>query len=98
MRSEYKAERKQYIDTYRDAFIKRIGDRLDKIPTANLEKALEKIDALLEKVENNSRMNEEAKQTQLDAILALKEIILDRLEADESDEDVLGILEELITE
>lgn len=98
VREEYKAERKEFIDTYKGVFIKRIGNRLDSIPTANLEKAADRIDAMLEKLEANSSMSEERKQAQIDAILALKEIVEDRIENDESDEDVLETFEDLLSE
>lgn len=94
--SEYKAHRKEYIDTYKGVFIKKIGNRLDKIPTANLEKAAEKIDAMLEKIENNSAMSEERKQSRLDAVIAIKEIVEDRLENDEGDAEILDIIDELL--
>lgn len=94
--SEYKAHRKEYIDIYKGVFIKKIGNRLDKIPTANLEKAAEKIDAMLEKIENNSAMSEERKQSRLDAVIAIKEIVEDRLENDEGDAEILDIIDELL--
>jgi len=96
IRAQYKANRKEQIDTYRDAFVKRIWNRLDNIPTANLEKAAEKIDAMLEKIENDETMSEERKQARLDAVLALKEIVEDRLENDESEEDILEIFSDIL--
>lgn len=79
-RAELKESRKEYIATYKTAFVDRIGDRLDNIPAANLETALEKINAKIDKVEDNENMSDTAKETLMDALFALIEIVELKLE------------------
>lgn len=79
-RAKLKETRKEYISTYKTAFVERIGSRLDNIPASNLEIALEKINAKMDKVEANENMSDNAKETLMDALFALLEIVELKLE------------------
>ena len=78
-REEVREARKEYISTYKTAFVERIGNRLDSVPAAGLEIALEKINAKIEALEENEDMLEEKKESQMDALLALLEIVEDKI-------------------
>lgn len=79
MRTEKKEARKEYISAYKGAFVKRIGNRLDSIPTKNLETALEKINARMDDTEENENMSDGAKEVLMDALFALLEIVEDKI-------------------
>jgi len=98
VRMNAREERAEYIDTYKWAFLERIWNRLDGASADSLEKISERIDMILEKTENNTSMSEEKKQARIDAIMALKEIIEEQLEAAEEDQDALEVVSELISE
>jgi DNA repair exonuclease SbcCD ATPase subunit len=98
-RKDFREERKELIGKYKGAFVKRLGDRLDKIPTDKLAKVSEKIDSLYTKIEDNTTMSEDKKATILSQITALQDIIEERLEdvdAEELeiDEEIEDILED----
>jgi hypothetical protein len=79
LRAEVKEKRKAYISTYKTAFNTRIGNRLDNIPTKNLETALEKINAKMDITEENENMSDQAKEVLMDALFALLEIVEDKI-------------------
>jgi len=78
-REEVREARKEYISTYKGAFVKRIGNRLDNIPAKNLETALEKINTKIEETQENDRMSDAKKESYMDALYALLEIVEDKI-------------------
>ncbi len=94
-RDGFRSDRKGFVKAYKWSFIERIGDRLDKIPVENLDKALEKIESRIESLED-SDMDEERKEARLDAYYALVEIIQDKLDDEETETDIQNILENIL--
>ena len=94
-RAEFRAERSQKVEKYRQAFIGRIGNAIEKMLVEKLEKIDQKIDAMMEKISDNERMSESKKDAYLDQLQALKEIISERLEDIEIDDSRDVDLEDL---
>ena len=84
------------VDKYRMAFVKRLGDRLDNIPAEKLEQIAARIDTLIEKYENNENISDRKKEAMLSALMALKEIIDEKLEGDETTDEVIDAIEDLL--
>jgi hypothetical protein len=76
---------------YKNAFAKRLENRLAKVSIEKLEKVSTKIDVAVENIENSS-MSEFRKEIILSQLAALKEIVIDELEGREGD----ILLEELL--
>ena len=51
---------------------------------------------MIEKIETDDRLSNEAKETKIDAVAALKEIVEERISSLDEDEDVLEMIEELL--
>ena len=97
IRKEYRGERGELVSKYKSSFIKRIGNKLDKIPADKLEKVLDRIDAMEEKYEANDKISDERKDKIIAQLLALKEMIEEKLEEDDTEEDMIDI-EALLSE
>ncbi|MCH2188756.1 hypothetical protein MK079_02935 [Candidatus Gracilibacteria bacterium] len=94
-RQEFRLERQQYVEKYRQAFVQRLGNAIEKIPTEKLEKVDGKIDAMMEKISNNEKLSDDKKDAYLDQLQALKDIIVERLEDIDLDESIEADLEDL---
>ena len=55
-RIEARGKRADMIVKYKEAFVKRLGERIEKIKTSRLEKILPRIDKFLEKIEKNTKI------------------------------------------
>lgn len=95
-RKEFRGERNELVQKYKDSFISRLKNALDKIPDDKLEKVLAKIDAAMEKYEENEKITEERKDKIMSQLIALKEIIEEKIEERDTEEDGLD-LEELLS-
>ncbi len=91
-RKQFRGERWDLIVKYKSAFVKRIGNKLDKISEDKLERLLSKIGQLIEKYENNDKLSDDRKDKVISQLVALQEMIEEKLE-DEDDEDILDIEE-----
>lgn len=98
IREDYRSDRKEYIKKYKKSFVKRLGNALDSIPMEKLEEISERIDTFIEKYESNDAISDTKKNAVLDQLAALKEIIEERLEWDDLEEDVVEMVEDLLAE
>jgi F0F1-type ATP synthase membrane subunit b/b' len=98
IRKEYRQTRNETVTKYRAAFIKRLGNALDRIPNEKLENVLDKIDTLIERYESSENVSEERKDKILGQLIALKEIIEEKLEGDDVEDEVNDLVEELLSE
>lgn len=97
-RKEYRQERNETVQKYRDLFIAKLGNRLESIPNDKLAKVADTIDTLLLKYEENTTLTEEKKDTIMSQLVALKEIIEEKIEGDDLAEEVTGIVDELLSQ
>ena len=88
-RIEYRGERSEIVEKYKTSFVKRIGNRLDSISDGKLEMVLEKIEVLIKKYEENEDISDDRKDKVVSQLVALQEIIEEKLEGVE--EDILDI-------
>ncbi|MDQ7009907.1 MAG: hypothetical protein Q9M94_06455 [Candidatus Gracilibacteria bacterium] len=87
-RIEFRGERNDMVVKYKTAFISKLGTRIEKINDSKLEIILPKIDTLVEKMEKNTRLTEEKRDMIISQLIALKEIIEEKLENSAADVDI----------
>ena len=94
-RKEFREEKKELVGKYKKAFVNKLGNKLEKIPTDRLDAISQKIDGIIEVYSNNTRLSEEKKDALLSQLEALKDIIDDRINESEVEEelDIEAILE-----
>jgi Zn-dependent oligopeptidase len=94
-RKEFREEKKELVGKYKQAFVSKLGSKLEKIPTDRLDAISQKIDGLIEKFSENTRLSDTKKEALLGQLEALKDIIDDRINATEEEEelDIEAILE-----
>lgn len=68
---------------FKEKFNKLLSKKLDKIPAEKLEKVSERINKALERVEENEKMNSDKKDKVISQLLALLEIIEEKIEYNE---------------
>ncbi len=96
IRSNFRESRKDIVNKYKKAFVKKLGSRLDKVPSDKLVKIADRIDTLIQKFENNGNVSTKRKEAMLSALAALKEIIEEKIEWDSTTNDVVGMIEDLL--
>ncbi len=87
----FKSKRQDLVRNYKAKFVKRIGNRLDKIPAQKLEKVSDKIDDLMERYEGNDKISEERKEKFMAQLVALKEMIEEKLSEISIEDDMIDI-------
>jgi len=90
-RKAFRGEREDKIVKYKEAFNSRLKSRLDRISDSKLEKVATKVDAAIEKIENNSRISDTKKDALMSQLIALKEIIDEKLEDNGAEEDTIDL-------
>ena len=79
---------------YKDAYMSKLSDRLDRISSDKLEKIQNKLTQMFDKVDANTKMSEENKALLLSKITALQDVITARLEQDDIDvESLLDVVD-----
>lgn len=81
------------MNKYREAFAKKLGDRLMKFPVEKLNTIITKIDAMTEKIEANTDMDETKKEKLLAQLEALRALIQDAIDEKENSIDIESLLE-----
>jgi hypothetical protein len=87
-RKSFRGENKQRISKYKEVFLKRLWNKLDKVPTDKLETLIMKINTIIAKYSANTRLPEEKKRTILSQLEALKDIVNLRLDKVNTDEEL----------
>ncbi|MDA9128964.1 hypothetical protein N9J72_00610 [Candidatus Gracilibacteria bacterium] len=98
MRSDNTTVKRETVVQYRTAFVSRIGNALDNLSNDKLEQIVERIDSMIEDFETKSGISDERRDSMLAALTALKEIIEEKLETDNLEDDILDTVEALIGE
>jgi signal transduction histidine kinase len=96
-RIAFREHRGDMIAKYKTMLIKRIWDKIDKIPTDKLSKLATKIDKLQSKYEKNTRMNEEQKNKILSMIEWLRDVINEKINIAHVDvDDAMNVVDEVL--
>ena len=90
-RIDFRWNRANKIIAYKEVFIKKLWDRISRIPTSKLEKLQPKINKFYDKFEKNNKISQEKKDKILSQITALKEIIEERLENIDSESNEFDV-------
>jgi len=90
LREEYKEVKKSLVEKYRKAFLKRLEKTLDKIPAERLPQISARIEVMIENNQDNTAL--------LAALIALQEIIDDRTDSVEVEDEIMTIVNDLLTE
>jgi len=90
-RKALRGDRGTFIAKYKKSFNLRLKNVIDRIPDAKLNIVATKIDDFLTKTESNTRLSDAKKTKITDQVLALKEIIDERIAASTATTDVLDI-------
>ena len=96
IRKEYKEVRRETVVAYRTAFVKRIGNALDNMSDEKLEQIAARIDTMIEDFEMKTGISESRRASMLAALMALKEIIDEKLETGDLEDDILETVESLL--
>jgi PHP family Zn ribbon phosphoesterase len=75
---------------YKENFVKRIGSKIEVLAQKKpekLEQILTKIDKMIEKFENKTNLSSEKKDKIISQLIAIKEMVEDKLEETELNED-----------
>jgi hypothetical protein len=81
MRNKYKEKRFEMRMKYKKAFATKLKSRLDKIPTAKLEKIVTSISSKLKKIETNVKLSDAKKEKLVAVYGAIKELIEEKLKS-----------------
>jgi len=93
MRREYLEVKKTLVVKYKRAFIKRLENVIDSLSEEKLMQVNDRIDAMIEKTQANDTLSDEQKETLLSALVALKEIVEEKLDTDMVSDDVMEVIE-----
>lgn len=96
LRKDYVGAKREMVEKYKTTFLKRLEGRLDKMPEERLEEVSQRIDAMLEKYENNEDMSHAKKEAMISALIALKEIIEEKMEEMGVQDDVTETIESIL--
>jgi len=69
------------VEKYKKNYGKKLERVLPQLPEEKLEEILERIDTMLEKTENNSKLSDKKKEALFSAVLSIRELIEDQLTA-----------------
>jgi hypothetical protein len=94
-RKEFRGERAKLVENYKTAFVSRLGVKLDKVSNAKLETILTKVNTMIPTYEANASINATKKDKILGQLVALKEIIEEKIETDDVETEVLDLMNEL---
>jgi molybdopterin converting factor small subunit len=86
----FKEQRADKISEYRTQFLEKIGDKIEKISDDKLKRILGKLEGLYTKTEANTSLSDEQKETTLSKIIALQDLITEKLE--ETDLDIEALI------
>ena len=87
-REALREDRKEIVEKYRGAFIKKLGNSLDKIPAEKLPQIVERINTMMAKEGTN--------ETMMAALTAILELVEEKMEGDDVESDVLDTVESLL--
>ena len=90
-RKEFRGERSKIVAKYKWKFLERLWKVLDKASTSKLEKISAKIDWLIERFESNSKLSDKRKDKIISQLIALKEIIDEKLEENDAEMEDLDL-------
>lgn len=90
-RREFKEEKKELISKYRYTYFDQLQVILPKVKTEKLEQISEKIDSMIEKLENNTSMNEDTKDKLMAQYISIQEIIEEELTTRDEDEESIDL-------
>jgi biopolymer transport protein ExbB/TolQ len=94
--AEYSENVREKKAVFKEKFNKLLSKKLDKLSNEKLEKVADRIDRALERVEENEKLNLDKKEKIISQLLALLEVIEEKIE--HNDEFSLEIdLEELLS-
>jgi hypothetical protein len=68
---------------FKKKFNKHFSKKIDELSNEKLLKVADKIDSVLEKIENNDKMSQEKKEKIISQLLALLDIITEKIEYNE---------------
>lgn len=92
-RVDFRGERSELVMKYKSAFLERLWNKLERVPSNKLGKISDKIDVLITKTEARSNISIEMREKLLSQLWALKDILDDRMQDNEDEADDLDILE-----
>lgn len=90
-RIEFRGERSELVSKYKEAFAKRLIEKLPKMSSDKLEKLLVRIESNITKLEANTRTTTEAKDKIISQLISLKELIEEEIENKSSSEEEIDI-------
>jgi hypothetical protein len=90
LRTEYKNVKKSLVEKYRQVFLSKLENTLDKIPTDRLPEISARIQVMIDNNQDNSNL--------LAALIALQEIIDDRTDTVEVEDEIMTIVNDLLAE
>ncbi len=86
-REEFRGDRKEQVLAYKEKFHSQLGAKLDKVwakSPEKLENVLDKIDVMMEKFDANTKISEINKEKIMSQLTALKELLEDSLDSEDS--------------
>ena len=96
IRKEYGNVKREMVEKYRKNFIQRLKGKIEVIPEEKLEEIARKIDTMIERNAANESISSEKKEAMLAALIALKEIIEEKIEGDMVEDEILETIEDLL--
>lgn len=96
MRREYLEVKKDTVQKYKKAFISRLENVIDELSDEKLVEVNDRIDSMIERTDSNVNISDEQKETLLSALVALKEIIEEKLQSDVMQDDAMQVIEWLL--
>jgi hypothetical protein len=93
MRREYLEVKKDTVQKYKKAFISRLENVIDELSDEKLVEVNDRIDSMIERTDSNVNISDEQKETLLSALVALKEIIEEKLQSDVMQDDAMQVIE-----
>jgi hypothetical protein len=92
MKSEYKNRKFELRMKYKKAFAEKLSSRIDKISDKKLNIIIGRIEAALSKIEANTKISEDKKEKSVAQLVALRDIIVDKIDNTSEDIDFDEIL------
>jgi len=90
-RNEFRENRNEMINKYKENYLNKLSTAIPRIKSDKLEQVSDKIDALLEKIESNTKITQEKKDKLLAQIISLKEIMDEEVELRETEDEELNL-------
>jgi hypothetical protein len=92
MKSEYKNRKFELRMKYKKAFAEKLSSRIDKNSDKKLNIIIGRIEAALSKIEANTKISEDKKEKSVAQLVALRDIIVDKIDNTSEDIDFDEIL------